>query len=420
MSFPSQEKDKQLFALVSEPNMKILYHHRIRSKDGQYVHLEELTRALAQLGHEIVLVGPMAIDKEEFGADGGWIATLKKFLPRFIYETLEFGYSFPAFFRLWWAVRIHRPDGIYERYNLFFPAGIWVRKLLRIPLLLEVNAPLLEERSRYDGLQFRRLARWSQEYVWRGADFVLPVTRVMAEHVRRTGVPENRIMVVPNGVDLDKFQRQPGREEAKQRLGLTGSLILGFTGFVRDWHGLDHVVDWIASHQGGTPLHLLITGDGPARPSLESLARKRGVSQAVTFTGIIPRDEVVRYVAAYDIALQPAVVEYASPLKLFEYLVLGCAIVAPSMPNIREILVDGENALLFNPSNEGALGQALQRLCDDDELRLRLCKGARQTIEDRQLTWHHNAERVTQLFEQLRAPRVPGQAQSIRDGGLQN
>src|SRR5215472_1443816 len=99
--------------------MKILYHHRIRSKDGQFVHLEELTRALIQLGHEIVFVGPKTIDKEEFGADAGWVAKLKKLLPRFLYELLEFGYSFPAFFRLWRAVRVHCPDGIYERYNLF-------------------------------------------------------------------------------------------------------------------------------------------------------------------------------------------------------------------------------------------------------------------------------------------------------------
>jgi glycosyltransferase involved in cell wall biosynthesis len=387
--------------------MKILYHHRIRSKDGQYVHLEELTRALMQLGHEIVLVGPGIIDKEEFGADAGWIASLKKHLPGFLYEILEFAYSFPAFLRLWFAVKTHRPDGIYERYNLFFPSGVWVRKLSRLPLLLEVNAPLLEERARYGGLRLKKLAKWSQDFAWRGADVALPVTDVLAGYLRRAGVPDNRIVVVPNGVDLQKFQSQPSREEAKQRLGLSGKLVLGFTGFVRDWHGLDHVITWMSAYQGRTPLHLLVAGDGPARASLEELARKHGLTHAVTFTGVVSRDDVARHVAAYDIALQPAVVEYASPLKIFEYLVLACAIVAPSMPNIREILVDGENALLFEPSDNSALGRALQRLCDDDALRMRISKGARQTIDDRQLTWIHNAERVVHLFQQLRATHLP-------------
>ena len=381
--------------------MKILYHHRIRSKDGQYVHLEELTRALLKLGHEIVFVGPKAIDKEEFGADAGSVGVLKKLLPRFLYELLEFSYSFPAFFRLWWAVRVHRPDGIYERYNLFFPSGVWVHRLSGIPLLLEVNAPLLEERSRYGGLHLKGLAKWSQEFAWRGADFALPVTNVLADYVRRAGVSDSRIVVIPNGVDLERFHHQPGRQEAKQRLGLANNLILGFTGFVRDWHALDHVIEWMASRQGSTPLHLLITGDGPARPSLEDLARKLGVTQAVTFTGIVSRDDVARYVAAYDIALQPAVVEYASPLKILEYLMLGCAIVAPCKPNIREILVDGQNALLFDPSDPSALGSALQRLCDDHELRVRISEGARRTIDDRQLTWRHNAEQVIRLFDQL-------------------
>jgi len=139
--------------------MKILFHHRIRSKDGQYVHIEELTRALSRLGHEIIFVGPTAIEQEEFGSDAGLVALLKKRLPSFLYEILEFSYSIPAFLRLWRAIRVHRPDGIYERYSLFFPAGVWVRKLMEIPFLLEINAPLLEERSRYAGLKLTNLAR---------------------------------------------------------------------------------------------------------------------------------------------------------------------------------------------------------------------------------------------------------------------
>jgi glycosyltransferase involved in cell wall biosynthesis len=381
--------------------MKILYHHRIRSKDGQYVHLEELTAAFARMGHQIILVGPRAVEKEEFGSGAGIVASLKKHLPKFVYEMLELGYAIPAFLRLWKAALRHRPDGVYERYSLFFPAGIWVAKMLRIPFLLEVNAPLFEERSRYDGIRLTRLARWSEGYVWRAADFVLPVTQVLADHLRRAGVPDSRIVVIPNGVDLKRFQAHLDRGKAKEDLGLGGKLVLGFTGFVRDWHGLDHVVDWLASHPGSTPRHLLITGDGPARASLEQRARERGVSDALTITGVVERDDVSRHIAAYDVALQPAVVAYASPLKLFEYLALGCAIVAPSMPNIREVLVDGQNAVLFDPTVPESLGRAVERVCDDEAFRERISHGARRTIVDREFTWDHNAKRILQLFERL-------------------
>jgi glycosyltransferase involved in cell wall biosynthesis len=105
--------------------------------------------------------------------------------------------------------------------------------------------------------------------------------------------------------------------------------------------------------------------------------------------------------AAFDVALQPAVVEYASPLKLFEYLALGCAIIAPSAANIREILVDGENAILFDPDSPTSLSQTIERVCGDEALRQRIGRQARRTIEERRLTWDHNAERVIELFHRL-------------------
>jgi glycosyltransferase involved in cell wall biosynthesis len=398
--------------------MKILFHHRIRSKDGQFVHLEELSSALARLGHEIIFVGPAGVEQEAFGSDAGSVNLMKKWLPRFVYELLEFGYSLPAFLRLSRAVRLHHPDCIYERYSLFFPAGIWVHRLLRIPLVLEVNAPLVQERSRYGGLHFTRLAQWSENYAWRGADFVLPVTQVLAGYLLRANVPESRIVVIPNGVNREIFQFQCERTQAKRSLGLESKLVLGFTGFVREWHRLDRVIDWIAGYPGPSR-HLLITGDGPARRSLEQRARDLGVANAVTITGVVSRENVMRYVAAYDVALQPAVVEYASPLKLFEYLALGCAIIAPATPNIREVLVNEYNSLLFDPADDASFSQVLERICVDSGLRERISQNARQTIEERNFTWDHNAERILKLFERLgaKAPsNEPGS--SSQDSGL--
>jgi glycosyltransferase involved in cell wall biosynthesis len=381
--------------------MKILYHHRIRSKDGQYVHLEELTRALRSLGHEIILVGPAAIEREEFGAEAGIVDTLKRNLPKFLYEFIEFCYSFWVYLRLRAAIRHHRPDCIYERCNLFQVAGAWAKHAYKLPMLLEVNAPLLEERQKYGGLSLVALARWSQNYVWRAPDYLLPVTEVLAGYLRRADVPESKIVVIPNGVNLERFERTVDRAEAKKRLGIDGRLVLGFTGFVREWHGLERVIDLIAQMGEASRAQLLLVGDGPARKALEDHARKLGVERSVTFTGIVPRDEVARYIAAFDVALQPAVVPYASPLKLFEYMILGCAIVAPAMPNLCEILVDGENALLFDADSPESFSVALSRISSDAGLRERLGKSAARTIIERKLTWENNARIVVSLFEKL-------------------
>lgn len=391
--------------------MRILYHHRIRSKDGQYVHIKELVNALRGRGHEVIVSGPPALEREKFGADAGWVAVLKRSTPRFLYELLEFGYALVDYHRLRKAALRHHPHCIYERYNLYLPTGVWLKRRRRIPMLLEINAPLYEERSRYGGLALKRLAQWIEGITWRGADRVLPVTRVLADKVRQAGVPESRISIVPNGVDPGRFANALSRDEAQRRLGLEGKLVLGFTGFVRDWHGLDRVMELLSSHRGDHKLHLLLVGDGPARKSLEQAASEHGVEDAVTITGIVDRGEVVDYIAAFDIALQPAVVDYASPLKLFEYLAVGRAVVAPATPNIREILTHEENALLFDPADPEAFRAAVLRLCNDDALRRRLGEAAKRMIFDEGLTWANNARRVEQLFEEL-GVHVAGVAES--------
>jgi len=376
--------------------MRILYHHRTASKDGQAVHIEEMIAAMRADGHEVRVVAPEIGDPGKMGAEVGWIHRLKASLPKAVYELLELAYSLLAYRKLKAAAADFRPDVIYERYNLFLLAGAMLKKRLDVPLLLEVNSPLVYERSRHSGgLALPSLAKWAEGAAWRAADWVLPVTRVLAGYVTAYGVPEERIAVIPNGINKAHFDSAPTPDAAKANLGLQGRLVLGFTGFVRDWHGVDRVIDWMASG-----VFLLVVGDGPAREDLEAQADRLGLADSVRFTGVVHRDTVPAHVASFDIALQPAVTAYASPLKMMEYLVLGKAIIAPRAPNICEILNDGENAILFDEVVSGSLEATLTQICKDDALRFRLGAAARETIDRQQLTWIGNARRVVALAKQ--------------------
>lgn len=389
--------------------MRILYHHRTASKDGQAVHIEEMVHALREQGHEVCVVGPEMGDASEgMGGEASWVKRLRDRLPKAVYECLELGYSVVAYRRLARAARDFKPDVIYERYNLYLLAGLVLKWRRRIPLLLEVNAPLVDERMRFGGLGLPALGHWAERRVWCGADAVLPVTEVLAGHVRARGVPASRIAVIPNGINQAHFAAAPAAEAAKAALGWTGSLVLGFTGFVRDWHGVDRVLHWLASPAAPAEARLLMVGDGPARPALEALAVELKLQSRVRFTGVVPREDVPAFVAAFDVALQPAVVPYASPLKLFEYLALGKAIVGPRQPNLEEVLTDGDNALLFDPQQPGALEAALGRLCHDPALRRALGAGAARSITTLGLTWQANAQRVTRLASALSLQRTPG------------
>lgn len=383
--------------------MKILYHHRIRSKDGQYVHLEEMVRALRGLGHEVVICGPAAVESEPFGAEAGFIDVLKRALPNAVYELMELGYAVLDYLRLARAIRQHRPDCIYERYQLYVPSGVWAKRRFGLPMLLEINAPLFEQRCEFGGIALKGLARWTETFAWRGADMALPVTRALSDIVADAGVERTRMHVIPNGVNLERFGTVPPLAEAKRALGLEGRTVLGFTGFMREWHCLEEVLDVLLKAPADDPWHLLAVGDGPARQSLEAKARRLGIADRLTVTGIVERDQVARYVAAFDIALQTAIVPYASPLKLFEYLVMGRPIVSPAVPSSTEVLTDGENALLYDPKDMESLKATIERLLADRPLRERLGAAARDTIFKRKLTWDDHARTVVGLFERLRA-----------------
>jgi glycosyltransferase involved in cell wall biosynthesis len=386
--------------LIRDDRLKILFHHRIASRDGQAVHLEELIDALRALGHEVVLVGP-DLQATRFGGGLGLVQWIKDTLPASLYELIEIAYNLPAFIRLVRAVRANRPDVIYERFSLFLLAGIWVRRLCGVPILLEVNGPLFEERVKNDGLALHRIAKYCQGHIWNEVDFVLPVTEVLAAIVRSYGVRSDHIAVIPNGINPARFAIVPDPGTAKAALSLRAGLVLGFTGFARRWHGLERVIDFIADHGDRFDLYFLLVGDGPVREELLAYARERNVADRFRVTGVVERDDVSRYVAAFDIALQPGITAYASPLKLFEYMYMGRAIVAPASDNIREILTDSHDAVLFDPAKAAALESALLRLCSGPELRARLGRQAHQTIIEKSLTWRANAERVVRLSETL-------------------
>jgi glycosyltransferase involved in cell wall biosynthesis len=387
---------------VQREHLRILYHHRIRSKDGQFVHIEEMVSALRAEGHEVLISGPPDVSDDELGSSGKLVPWLKRYVPKALYELMELAYAVTDYARLSRDVRRFRPDVIYERYNLFMPSGIWAKRRFRLPLILEVNAPLHLERKQHGGLYLERMARWTERYCWTNADVVLPVTRVLGDYLREAGVSDSRICVIPNAINLERFSRAISQEDSRRRLKLKGDLVLGFVGFVRDWHGLGQVIDLLANPEFRN-VSLVIVGDGPARSTLERDALRRGVESRVVFTGVASRDDVPHYIAAFDIALQPRVVPYASPLKIYEYMVMGKPIVAPASPNIQEVLVHQETALLFDQARDGALEEALKRLVRDRELRYRIGTAAREALIREEVSWPQNARKVAALGRVLRS-----------------
>ena len=193
---------------------------------------------------------------------------------------------------------------------------------------------------------------------------------------------------------MDRYKDLLRSPEAKAILHLPQTCIIGFVGHIREWHAVDELLMSIKALQN-KDVFLLIIGDGPARSSLESIADDIGVREKVRFEGFVSGQELPTYLAAIDIAVQPRALYYASPLKIVEYMAAGCAIVAPDQDNIKELLENEIDAILFE---RGAMTEFISQLVDDVELRKIISDNARAKISKGCLSWESNARRIIEIY----------------------
>ncbi len=385
--------------------MKVLYHHRTKSRDGQFIHIDELQRALQRRGHEVVEVSPTVGEDIPLGAESAAFSRLAA-IPSARREPLEWGYNAISYRALARAIRRQRPDLIYERYALGNVAGVLAARRFGIPLFLEMNSPLADERQESGGLTFPRIARRVESYVTRRADCVFTVSEVLRAKLLAAGVPAERVVAAHNAVDPQRFDRSLSSAAAKHRLNLGQRPVIGFTGFVRGWHRVDRLVEVIAQRPSMlSQAQLLIVGDGDAVPELRVLAAARGVADRLTITGVVQRADLARYIAAFDIAIQPGSPAYASPLKLFEYMAMEKAIIMPDLPSIREVVRPDVEALLFRHDSDAELAAAVQALLENGALRQRLGRAAYARLVSQGYTWERNAERIEAQWAALRSQR---------------
>jgi glycosyltransferase involved in cell wall biosynthesis len=393
--------------------LKILYHHRTQAEDGQAVHIRALIAAFRALGHEVLEVSLVERAEQKAAAGApkknssryGWIARA----PRFARELAEYGYGRLARGRLARAGRRFDPRFLYERYAFGNTAGVDAARRLGKPLVLEVNSPMVLEIEKTRGLSFPRLARRIEGRVFRSATLVCAVSGVLRDMLVGMGVERERILLTPNGVDLERYVYDAGaRQRARAALGLPAEradeLVLGFVGFFRPWHRLDLVLAAMTAPELARA-RLVLVGEGPAHAELERVAASGGLAGRLHFAGPRPHADIPALLPAFDVALVPAINPYASPLKLFEYMAAGLAVIAPDQPNLREVLKDGTDALLVRSGDLASLRTALVRLASDASLRARLGTAAHAKVVAYDLTWQANARRVIAAVEGLAAAR---------------
>jgi glycosyltransferase involved in cell wall biosynthesis len=262
-----------------------------------------------------------------------------------------------------------------------------------VPLVLEVNAPVLESRSYADEyFHLPVVATAIERWQLRAADGVVVVSSALRQYfVERYALPDAKITVVPNGADIDRF-RPDAAADARGGPRDGSAPVIGFVGSFQEFHGADLLATMITRVARERPAtRFLLVGDGDRAEAVRRAVQPLG--DRVRMTGRVPHDAVPGLVAAFDVGVLPDTAFYCSPLKVVEWMAAGRAIVAPGYPSLGDLVTDGVDGVLFAPRDPDALVRAVLALVDDPARRTELGRAARARAETR-LTWRQNAERV--------------------------
>lgn len=396
---------------------RVLYHHRTQGKGVEGVHIRGIVGALAKRGIGVDILGPPGTSTDETpstppAGTKGKPGFLKKalawfadFAPECIFEATGLVYNALAFVRLYRATRSRRYDMIYERYALFLAAGVFVAKLRRIPIVVEVNDSAVVERNR--PLAMKWLARRMERWVLRNATLVVTVSQPFKQYLMAHGLDGDRVVVTPNAVNPEHWPDEPLADTDAPAKAEPGPVTIGVVAAFVEWHRPDFLIRCAAEVMKQVPVRLLMVGDGPARPRAEALARELGCDDRVTFTGFVAHKEVPALLGEMDVAVMPHSNDCGSPMKIFEYMAAGKAVVAPAVKPIEEVVADGRTGLLFEPLDRTSLTNALLRLVKDRDLRHRLGRSARRHVLSNH-TWAKNVERVLTSLPDTQAPNANG------------
>ncbi len=301
-------------------------------------------------------------------------------------------------------------DLVYERNGLYRNGAARACKRLGIPYVLYCEADDIFEHDMM-GKPIKGLLRWraraTAEYNLRAADRVVCVSEQLRRRlISEWGVRADRVVVLPNAADVNLFKPDPAlRARVRTSLGITESPLIVFVGNFYVWHDVPTLLRAFADVLKARPnARLLLVGDGATRTAMMDQAKILGIDGAVVFMGMVAHSEVPGVLAAADIAVvpYPALQQdvWLSPMKLFEYMASGTAIVASRVGQVAEVLSDGETGLLVQPGDSAAMGKALIGLLKDDARRLHCGQMARRRAVERH-SWDQYCSRLEQIMLSL-------------------
>ena len=256
----------------------------------------------------------------------------------------------------------------------------------------------------------------------READHVFTLTEPMREELIERGVDPERITLLPNSVDADRFLPMPRHQHLAEELGIPdGVPVIGYVGTFVIYEGLEHLAEaCVALHSKGHDFRLLLVGNenasgqdrGPITQEILDICTRGGIVDKLLMPGRIPHEQVATYYSLIDICPFPRkpwpVCEMVSPMKPLEALAMEKAVVVSSVRALAEMVQDGVTGVVFEKGDTDSLASAIEGLLHAPERRQALGRAGREFVS-RERSWKQIAERIQtgkRLFDEKRTQQA--------------
>ena len=366
----------------------------IPSDTANSIQVMKACNALVQLGHRLTLIVPETSNvkgqtsgadlKSHYGLQQDfpieWLATSSRRM--FTWQSVQRAYAL-------------KPDILYT----WFPQSAVFGLLYKIPTIFEIH---IQPTGLFGPAWHQAFAKLP------GRKRLVSITQALVEvlaHDYNIRMKHSDVVIAPNGVDLERFAALPATPElARQQLNSPSTLTVMCTGHLYAGRGADL---FLALAKSIPQAHFVWVGGRPEDVAAwKGRAEKENISN-ITFTGFIPNQDLPLYQSAADILLMPYSrsimgssgiadsANVASPMKMFEYMAAGRAIVTADLPVIREVLNE-KNAVFCKPDNVADWKLAIEKLLADESHRTELGKQAKKDVQ--KLTWLARAEKIVGGF----------------------
>lgn len=387
--------------------MKILYFNYLYDlygiSIGSTIKGVELMKALEQCGHEVKIYWRKDQPNNNGSLKDRSRSYFKSRFAKYLHEPNQLLSNLKYIKQEQKFIKDENPDLIISRLDVYIFSALLLAKLKKIPLLTEVDSPEVYEFRTFHGdyKTHLKLLKYFERKNIVNADECFTVSNKMKQYFVNEGIPPEKLHVITNGADIDRFNPNVNTQTVDEKYKLKDQVVVGFIGSFHYWHGVENLISLIKGTMDSAPnIRFLMVGEGgPMKPKLEQFVRENNFQDRVFLTGHISHEEIPQYVNAMDIVLAPypkLEFFYYSPVKIYEYLACGKSVVASGIGQIGEIIRDGFNGFLCEPDNLNEMQEKINRLVKDSSLRTKIGENAWQTIVKNH-TWKRKGEQLSEL-----------------------